>query len=67
MDVEPGRSTLLLETPDPASIVLVAVLVNGSHVHEQHVGDIWFEVIDLHLDGREHASGEEGRGKGRGR
>jgi hypothetical protein len=54
VDVEPGGGTLLLKAADPASIVLVAILVDGSHVHEKDVGDVWLQVVELHFDGREH-------------
>ena len=58
--VQTSRRTLFLKTADPASTVLVAVLVDWRHVHQQDVGDIGLEVVELHLDGREHPP-EEGR------
>ena len=58
VDVEAGGGTFLLEAAHPAGIVLVAILVHGSHVHEEDVGHVRLQVIQLHLDGREHPSGE---------
>ena len=74
VDVQTSRGTLFLETADPACVVLVAVLVDWCHVHQQYVGHIWLQVIELHLDGWEHppiivggGNGEMGRGNEEGR
>ena len=64
MDVESGWRTLLLEAANPASIVLVAILVHRGHVHKQDVGDVRFQVIELYLDGREHPPAERERVNG---
>ena len=55
MDVEPGGGALLLKAPHPGRVlVLVAVLVHRRHVHQQDVGGVWVQIVQLHFQWWEH-------------
>lgn len=57
VNVEPGRRALLLEALHPCRVlVLVAVFVDGCHVHEEDVMGGRVEVKELYLERREHPS-----------
>ena len=67
MDVQPCWGTLLLKAANPSCVVLVAIFVYWRHVHEEDIGDIRFQIIELHLDSREHPPAERERVRERGR
>lgn len=57
VNVEPGVSTGLLKTLHPLRVlILVAMLIDGNKIHQQHIERIWVEIMQFHFQCGEHPS-----------